>query len=151
MEQPLRVASLHGTSRSLRRVGRNTSQDHFTPKIMDRVNARYVAGEARGRASTQGARQRGLVRLLRERVPAGVQNAIARAVPVGVRDAVVSRQITGGHDWARTPGLALLADLNGYLRWNLRGRERLGVYAPQAAEQIRYIEEVVRELRSAAG
>jgi hypothetical protein len=135
--------ALHG-------MGRNTSQEHFMPDIMDRVNARFITGDGAAEAGqpAQRAGQRGLVRLLRERVPAGVQNAIARAVPVGVRDAVVSRQVSGGHDWARTPGLALLADLNGYLRWNLRGRERLGMLVPRAPEQVRYVERLVGELRA---
>src|SRR4051812_12385410 len=117
--------ALHG-------MGRNTSQDHFMPKIMDRVNARFLMGNngPAAPASVHQGGQRGVVRLLRERVPAGVQNAIARAVPVAVRDLVVSRQVSGGHNWARTPGLALLADLNGYLRWNLRGRERRGMVTP---------------------
>jgi hypothetical protein len=136
------VFALHG-------MGRNTSQEHFMPRIMDRVNAGFLAGNgsAAAAAPVQAAGQRGLVRLLRERVPPAVQNAIARAVPVAVRDAVVSRQISGGHDWVRTPGLALLADLNGYLRWNQRGRERLGMLAPGAPEQIRYIEGLVGALR----
>jgi len=134
------IFALHG-------MGRNTSQEHFMPKIMDRVNRLFIAGHRRAGTSTQGAGQRGLVRLLRERVPAGVQNAIARAVPVGVRDAVVSRQITGGHDWGQTPGLALLADLNGYLRWNLRARERLGMLVRQGAQHLQYVEELVRRLR----
>jgi predicted AlkP superfamily phosphohydrolase/phosphomutase len=137
------VFALHG-------MGRNTSQEHFMPRFMDRVNAGFMAGNgsAAAAAPVQAApRQRGLVRLLRERVPPAVQNAIARAVPVAVRDAVVSRQISGGHDWERTPGLALLADLNGYLRWNLRGRERFGMLAPGAPEQIRYVEGLVGALR----
>ena len=120
------------------------------PRIMDRVNAGFVAGNgsAPAGAPVQAAPpQRGLVRLLRERVPPAVQNAIARAVPVAVRDAVVSRQISGGHDWGRTPGLALLADLNGYLRWNLRGRERRGMLAPGTTEQVRYIEGLMGALR----
>ena len=129
--------ALHG-------MGRNTSQEHFMPKIMDRINARFLTGEGVGTAAPP---RRGLVRLLREGVPAGVQNAIARAVPVAVRDAVVSRQVSGGHDWARTPGLALLADLNGYLRWNLRGRERQGMLEPRSPELARYVEALLRELR----
>jgi predicted AlkP superfamily phosphohydrolase/phosphomutase len=133
-------------------MGRNSSQDHFMPKLMDRLNARFLGGN---RADGDGAAtdapghqagQRSIVRLLRERLPAGLQNAIARAVPVAVRDAVVSRQVSAGHDWARTPGLALLADLNGYLRWNLRGRERRGMLAPDGPEHMRYVEGLTLEL-----
>ena len=37
---------------------------------------------------------------------------VLRAVPIAVRDLVVNRQISAGHDWGRTQGIALLADLN---------------------------------------
>jgi predicted AlkP superfamily phosphohydrolase/phosphomutase len=138
-------------------MGRNSSQDHFMPKLLDRLNARFLDGnDADGNAADGNAAaadaaghrggQRSLVRLLRERLPAGLQNGIARAVPVAVRDAVVSRQISAGHDWARTPGLALLADLNGYVRWNLRGRERCGMLAPDGPEHVRYVEALTLEL-----
>jgi hypothetical protein len=123
------VFSLHG-------MGPNTSQEHFVPRIMDRVNAAWARTDPH--ASTASPASPGLVRRLRELVPAGVQNAIARAVPVAVRDEVMNRQITGGRDWAATPGFALLADLNGYLRWNVRGRERDGALEPDGAELRRY-------------
>jgi predicted AlkP superfamily phosphohydrolase/phosphomutase len=123
------VFSLHG-------MGPNTSQEHFVPRIVDRLNAAFGAAPGRGPA-TAPARP-GLVRRLRELVPAAVQNAIARSVPVAVRDEVMNRQITGGRDWAVTPGFALLADLNGYLRWNVRGRERDGMVARDGESLARY-------------
>jgi predicted AlkP superfamily phosphohydrolase/phosphomutase len=115
--------ALHG-------MGRNDSQEHFMPRIMDRVNAGFLGNRAAsdgkgGRESLSG--QRSAMRILREHLPAGLQNAIARAVPVAIRDLVVNRQISAGRDWGHTPGIALLADLNGYLRWNLQGRERRGM------------------------
>ncbi len=112
--------ALHG-------MGRNTSQEHFLPKIMDRLNAQFTRKGATSADRRAAGKQRSLVRLLRETVPARLQNAVAQAVPVGVRDAVVDRQITAGRDWSGTPGLALLADLHGYLRWNICGREKEGM------------------------
>jgi predicted AlkP superfamily phosphohydrolase/phosphomutase len=116
--------ALHG-------MGPNVSQEHFVPGVMDRVNAQLRSAAA-GRS--EPAPRPGLVRWLRERVPAGLQNAVARAVPVAVRDWVMDRQIRSGHDWPATPGFAALADLNGYLRFNLRGRERFGALAPDGPE-----------------
>jgi hypothetical protein len=112
------VFSLHG-------MGPNTSQEHFVPPLMDRIAAAFGTGGAASGAAGPPARP-GLVRRLRELVPATIQNAIARAVPVAVRDEVMNRQVTGGRAWDTTLGFPLLADLNGYLRWNLRGRERDG-------------------------
>jgi predicted AlkP superfamily phosphohydrolase/phosphomutase len=73
------------------------------------------------------SRQRSIVRGLRERLPASMQNMIANSVPSAVRDAVVDRSYTAGHDWAHTPAIGVLADWSAYLRFNVRGREREGM------------------------
>lgn len=113
------VFALHG-------MGPNTSQEHFVPAVMDLVNDGFAGGTS-GRAPKEAPQSpRGIVRALRERVPAAIQNRIARLVPVSVRDEVVNRSVVGGHDWSRTSGFDLAADLNGYLRLNVRGREREG-------------------------
>jgi len=117
------VFALHG-------MGPNTSQEHFVPRVMDRL-----AGAAAPAAAPPA--RRGAMRFLRETLPAPLQNAVARAVPVAVRDLVVSRATTGGHDWGATPAFAVLADLNGYLRFNLRGRERDGILEPGGAAHAR--------------
>jgi predicted AlkP superfamily phosphohydrolase/phosphomutase len=61
---------------------------------------------------------------------------------VAARDAVVDRAVSGGHHWPTTPGIAVLADLNGYIRLNLRGRERLGMLDPAGAAQGLYEDRV---------
>ena len=109
--------SLHG-------MEANRSQEHLVMPAMQRINL----GAGRGEAGTgaRGRGQRSLMRVLRNRLPAHLQNSIAQIVPVGVRDWVVSRATSGGYDWPQTPAFALLADYNGYLRFNLRGRELHG-------------------------
>ena len=121
------VFALHG-------MGPNYGQDHFVRRAMDRINATAVATPAP---------QRGVIRLLREGVPARLQHAIARSVPVQVRDWVAGREVTGGVDWARTPGFALRADLHGFVRLNLAGREREGMLEPGDASR-RYVDRLVR-------
>ena len=81
-------------------------------------------------------------------LPRDLQNAIARSVPVAVRDAVVNRSIVDGRDWSRTPGFALLADANAYLRFNLAGRELAGMLEPRSDAQARYRDLLLRCLRS---
>lgn len=126
------VFALHG-------MGSNTSQEYFMPRLMDRINACFGPDAAASGTDGRPAPQRGLIRVLRERMPAMIQNAIARAVPVSVRDEVLNRQIAGGHDWSRTPAFALLADLNGYVRCNLRGRERDGMLDPDGERTESYL------------
>ena len=112
--------SLHG-------MGPNISQEHFVPQVMDRVNETFPGRGSPGARASKRRPLPGIVRRLRERVPARIQSQIAQAVPVSVRDAVVNRSIVAGHDWPNTLGFDLLSDLNGYLRWNVRGRERDGI------------------------
>jgi len=124
------VFSLHG-------MGANRSQEQFVPPVMDLVNAGF-AGRLPGGSEASRPR-RGAVRLLRERVPPSIQNRVARMVPVSVRDAVVNRSVVAGHDWTRTPGFDLLADMNGYLRLNIRGREREGTLERDGDVLPRYV------------
>jgi hypothetical protein len=119
-------------------MGANTSQEHLVPRIMDRIN--HPPAHPTSRETRTAGTRRGFVRMLRETLPAPLQNAVARAVPVRVRDRVVDGAVTGGHDWRTTQGLALLADLNGYLRLNLRGRERDGILDPAGDACLRYRE-----------
>jgi predicted AlkP superfamily phosphohydrolase/phosphomutase len=138
------VFALHG-------MGRNNSQEYFMPRLMDRVNAGFLPSGAEPEVGNPSGKQRGVIRLLRERVPARLQNAVARAVPVAVRDEVMNRQISAGHDWSRTPGISLLADLNGYVRCNLRGRERNGMLDPgsrQAEAYLAWISTCLKGLRT---
>ena len=134
-ETTVMIFSLHG-------MGPNTSQEHFVPQLMDLVNARFTGVQRDPRVPGRLPRRRALTRLLRESVPAQWQNTIAQAVPVSVRDMVVNRSIVGGHDWQRTPGLDLLADLNGYLRFNIRGREGQGALEPGSDALARYVESI---------
>src|SRR5262249_54770746 len=126
------IFSLHG-------MGANNSQEHFVPRIMDRVNRKF-RGDQDVADAPASAGQRSVMRMLREKVPARMQNAIGQAVPVAVRDMVVNRATTAGYDWSRTPGLAVLADLNGYLRFNLRGREKLGAVEAGSESFAQYVE-----------
>jgi len=106
---------------------------------MDLVNARF---DRRRSPSGAGAdrRPRGVIRRLRERVPPSIQNLVAHMVPVAVRDAVINRSIVAGHDWPHTPGFDLLSDMNGYLRLNVRGRERNGAFDRNGEPLARYVD-----------
>lgn len=111
------VFSLHG-------MQANQSQEHFVAPIMERINAVFHRKDGKEECDAPG--QRSLMRWLRNTVPARLQHAIAQAVPVSVRDWVVSHAVSDGYDWQRTPAFPLLADYNGYLRFNIEGREAKG-------------------------
>ncbi len=129
------VFSLHG-------MGVNLRQEHFVLPVMDRINAVY-RGEAIS-ADNGPAKQGSFMRVLREALPAQLQYWVAKAVPVEVRDWVVARAYAGGLDWSRAPGFALVADGEGYIRYNLLGREAQGMLE-KGSEQLRAYEELLKE------
>jgi len=113
-------------------MGPDTSQDHFTRAIMDRLNQRVEHFDAQSALNPLAAirRPRSVMRVLRQHLPPGLQHAIGRAVPLRWKDAVVNRAFTSGHNWAWTPGLAVLGGVTGFIRLNLRGREKAGMLEP---------------------
>jgi predicted AlkP superfamily phosphohydrolase/phosphomutase len=129
--------AVHGMGRDISRMG-------TVPFVMDRVNQLHHAEVS---PATASPRQRSLMRYLRQAVPASIQHAIGQAVPVGIRDWVVEQAAGGGHDWSRTPGLSLLADLAGYIRFSLKGREAKGILEPDSPEQRRYAANIEASLR----
>ena len=125
------VFSLHG-------MGPNTSQFHFLPEMLDRINVRFDP-PADGLAPRP---QRSVMRLLRERLPATLQEAIARRVPESARDWVTSRAFGTGIDWERAPGFVLPSGGETLLRCNLVGRERRGALIDGSQAHQRYLESV---------
>lgn len=121
------VYALHG-------MHGNVSQEHFTQALMDRVNGQTAAD-----GPAEIASKPGLMRLLRENVPDQLQHAIAQAVPVFVRDWVVDKATTGGKDWSHLKGFPVLADLNAYIRLNLKQREVHGIMDPAGEQRTAYV------------
>ncbi|HYL57635.1 MAG TPA: alkaline phosphatase family protein, partial [Candidatus Acidoferrales bacterium] len=107
-------------------MGPNRSKDYLTQAAVDAVNRKFAQRNG-GHAIESQPTRRSPMRFLRETVPIRLQNLVAQSVPLGVRDYVMNRSLTAGHDWSQTPALAVRGDVNGYVRFNLRGRERDGV------------------------
>ena len=132
--------SVHG-------MGENHSQEQFTRPIMDRINERFRRQIATEIVS-KTLRRPAIMRALRNYLPARLQHAVGRAVPAAWRDAVVNRALTAGYDWARTPGLSILASVNGFVRFNLRGRESAGMLEPGSELHRKYVQLVAEGFRS---
>jgi predicted AlkP superfamily phosphohydrolase/phosphomutase len=73
---------------------------------------------------------------LRGKVPAEWRAAATRPLPPKVVRAITSRMHLRGVDWSRTRAFALPGDHSGYIRLNLRGREREGVVDPGEADAL---------------
>jgi predicted AlkP superfamily phosphohydrolase/phosphomutase len=73
---------------------------------------------------------------LRGGVPAEWRALATRPLPSGVVRALTSRMYLRGVDWGRTRAFALPGDHSGYIRLNLRGRERDGIVEPSEADAL---------------
>ena len=72
-------------------------------------------------------RNTGLVRRFGELLPLDTRRFLTARVPRRMQNRLISLWAAGGTDWTRTEGFPLRADLQGYVRINLEGRERDGV------------------------
>lgn len=109
--------SLHG-------MQENLSHEHFVQPVMERINSVFYEYDSSN--LNKAPKQHNLMRWLRNKVPHYLQHLIAQSVPVQVRDWVVCNSTSSGYAWQHTPALPLLADYNGYIRLNLKGREQHG-------------------------
>jgi len=126
---------------SLLGMGPNRAQMHLVPEIIQRINAAFASPDG-ALPSDRPQAKRSLMALLRDRLPAPIQERVAMAVPAKVRDWVVGRAFAGALDWRTTPGFALPTGAEGYIRVNLAGREAEGWLEPGSALHRRYLDSV---------
>jgi len=89
--------------------------------LLDEMLARVLEGRRDVRP------QRGLLRRFGEAVPVRWRRAAALHVPHALRNRIMTLWSAGGIAWDKTQAFTLRADLQGYLRVNLEGREQRGI------------------------
>jgi predicted AlkP superfamily phosphohydrolase/phosphomutase len=118
----------------------NTSRADLLPEML----AAVLSGGAPD--SNANGHAPGAIWRLRAAIPPGARGAIARALPDRAALELTSRLELRGIDWATTAAFAHPADNQGYVRLNLRGRERDGIVDPGEAEAL--LAQVAAGLRS---
>ncbi len=108
----------------------NTSRADLLPEMLDAV---LLGGAHPESGSVSGA---GSVWKLRAALPTGLRARVAAALPDRVALALTARLELRGQDWSSTRAFAQPADNQGYLRLNLRGRERDGIVEAAEAEHL---------------
>ncbi len=89
---------------------------------------------------------------LRDRVPNTWRRRVASVMPDGAALELTARLELRGYDWERTRAFAHPSDSQGYVRLNLRGRERDGIVSPEEAPAlIAEIEDGLRGFRLSSG
>jgi predicted AlkP superfamily phosphohydrolase/phosphomutase len=104
----------------------NTSRADLLPEMLEAV---LRGGRAPDRAP-------GFVWRLRGSVPAEARRLVANTLPDALALELASRLELRGMDWSLTRAFAQPADNQGYVRLNLRGRERDGAVDPGEADAL---------------
>ena len=104
----------------------NTSRADLLPEML----AGVLGG---GPLEGDGA---GSIWRLRAALPARLRAAVANAIPDRAALELTARLELRGIDWTSTPAFAHPADNQGYIRLNLRGRERDGIVDPRRADEL---------------
>jgi predicted AlkP superfamily phosphohydrolase/phosphomutase len=120
----------------------NTSRADLLPQMLAAVLA--------GGATSNG--DAGSIWRLRAALPPGLRGAAMRALPAPLALEATARLELRGLDWSRTRAFAHPADNQGYVRLNLRGRERQGIVDPSEAGALcEEIEEGLRDFHDPDG
>ncbi|MGH3695463.1 MAG: alkaline phosphatase family protein [Pseudonocardiaceae bacterium] len=108
----------------------NISRADLLPEMLDAV---LLDGARPGSCAASGV---GSVWKLRAALPTGLRSRVAAALPDRVALALTARLELRGQDWSTTRAFAQPADNQGYVRLNLRGRERDGIVEAAEAEAL---------------
>jgi len=120
----------------------NHSCSDLLPEMLARVLSPNGTNAADGEAAGR------LLWRVRASVPARARMAVTRALPDTVALEIAGRLFMRGVDWTTTRAFALPSDHDGYLRLNVRGRERDGIV--DAGDTDALVEEITAGLVSFA-
>ncbi|MFW6059549.1 MAG: alkaline phosphatase family protein [Phycisphaeraceae bacterium] len=110
--------ALHG-------MGPNYGRTDILPDMLDRVIHERDGSDA-------AQKKKGLTHRVRQLLPNSVRYQVKSRLPYRLQDALAAYWRLGGIDWSNTPAVSVTADVHGYVRINLKGRERDGIVEPGA-------------------
>jgi len=122
------------------------AQDHFLPSVIDRINSVYLKKTGHPRPSYEKLR---VARMLRQTVPPSLQFGIRKLVGQKVQDWLIDREWGGGRHWKSTPAFPVPGGGDtGYIRLNIKGRERDGFLPSSEKDRAGYVEFLCDNLRA---
>jgi predicted AlkP superfamily phosphohydrolase/phosphomutase len=113
------VFALHG-------MGPNDGWYEILPSLLERIHSGGGGAPAKP----------GLLYRLRQSLPWTWVRQVTRRIPTAWNKALVALWSRRMHDWPNTKYFALPMDYNGYIRLNLKGREKQGCLDPADADRV---------------
>jgi predicted AlkP superfamily phosphohydrolase/phosphomutase len=111
--------------------------------LLPRMLEAVLSGRPSPGSQRRGA---GAIWRFRAAIPVSLRAKLARPLPDRLFREITARAELRGVDWSRTRAFALPTDKHGYVRLNLRGRERHGVVDPAEAGAL--MDEIAAGLHS---
>lgn len=121
-------------------MGSNISRAHLLPGMLHAV---LEGGSQQDASNTSPG---SAIWRLRAAIPTGFRTAIARALPEWAALELTARLELRGTDWAKTRAFMMPSGDCGYVRINLKGRERDGIVKPEEAEDL--LDDIARGLQT---
>ena len=106
-------------------MGQNSSRSHLLPGMLEAVLSETPSGE-----SVEKSRGGNSLWRIRAAIPRGLRAWVARALPDRLTLELTARLDMRGMDWSKTPAFMVPSGDCGYIRLNLRDRERHGIVGP---------------------
>jgi hypothetical protein len=110
-------------------MGQNSSRSHLLPGMLDAVFSEKPLEESQGKRGGGNSLWR-----LRAAVPRGLRAWVARALPDRLTLELTARLDMRGIDWSKTPAFMVPSGDCGYIRLNLKDRERDGIVSQKKVE-----------------
>lgn len=113
-------------------MGPSTSRFDLMPELLDRIVHNRKSFPDEGPPP-----KKSLLKRLRGAIPVSWRSRVKRSLPKGVQDAMTKFWAgASGRDWSQIRAFAPAGDLEGYVRINLKGREREGIVEPAEYEPL---------------
>jgi len=112
-------------------MGPNNSRSHLLPAMLDAV---LSEGDPHHRRDNEGTS--GFLWKVRAAVPTSIRAWVAQMIPDRLALELAARLELRGVQWDRTQAFMMPNDDAGYIRVNLRGRERDGIVESQEMESL---------------
>jgi predicted AlkP superfamily phosphohydrolase/phosphomutase len=116
------VFSLHG-------MGPNTT-------LADKLLPKMISNVLNGNTGSGKKENKSLIKKLRSAIPLEWRSNMRKLLPDAMQDKLTAYWRMGGINWERTKAFSLVADLQGYIRINLKGREVEGVVEKEEYDKI---------------
>jgi predicted AlkP superfamily phosphohydrolase/phosphomutase len=127
------VFSLHG-------MGANT-------KLADTLLSKMIARILNGKTEIEKIKSDSFIKKIRNVIPLGWRSNFRKFLPLWLQDKMTAYWRMGKIDWTTTKVFNLIADLQGYIRINLKRREKEGI-VEQGEEYDQLCDKVIEGLKT---